>query len=68
MSQSNLIRTTDSNKLKVCILHGWECYSSRVMLFMGCVCVSANSQMDAGPGQLKRSSALTVVTAVWAIF
>lgn len=68
MRQSNVIRTTDSNKLKVCILHGWEYYSSRVMLFMGSVCVSANSQMDAGPSHLKWSSALTVVTAVWAIF
>lgn len=35
---------------------------------MGRVCVCANSQMDAGPGNLKRSSALTVVTAVWPIF
>lgn len=35
------------------------------MLFMGCVCASANSQMDVGPSYLKWSSALT---AVWPIF
>lgn len=35
---------------------------------MGRVVVSDNSQMDAGPGHLKWSSALTAVTAVWPIF
>lgn len=35
---------------------------------MGRVCVSTNSQMDAGRGHLKWSSALTVVIAVWPIF
>lgn len=38
------------------------------MLFMGRVCVSANSQMDDGPSHLKWRSALTVLTAVWPIF
>lgn len=46
--QSNSIRTADSHMQNVWRLDGGRRYLSELPCFMGCVCIAANSQMDAG--------------------